>query len=82
MAEPSLEELVACCHREEEGFCVQRLGGMKRMCGKECVDLHVPVVMPWTVSMVIWHGMKEEGMRISCGKDVGVEGPKKTNFVT
>lgn len=49
---------------------------------EECVDLHVPVVTPWTVSMVIWRGTKEEGTGISCGKDVGVEGPQETTFVT
>ena len=40
MADLSLETLVAGCHMEEADFCVQRLGGIKRMLRIECVDLH------------------------------------------
>lgn len=36
VADPSLEELVARCHMEEEGFCVPRLGGMKCIYGRVC----------------------------------------------
>lgn len=39
VVDPSLE-FVACCQKEEEDFCVQRLGGMKPTCRKEYVDLH------------------------------------------
>lgn len=46
----------------------------------EYVDIRAPVVMPWTVGMVHWHGMKDEGMGISFTEKIREQKDQKDKF--